>query len=86
MVWQYLKVWGFGKMEEPDIDDLILKEIEEHYKTVRRIFEDLQTIGVEVSTGRIDKRLQSLRKYNLVKFKILDFPILGPKPLAYKKR
>ena len=85
MVWQYLKVWGFGRMEV-DIDDLILKEIEQHYKTVRRICEDLQTIGVEITNGRVDKRLQSLRKYNLVKFKILDFPILGPKPMAYKKK
>ena len=74
------------KMEEPNLDDLILKEIEKDYKTVRRICEDLQTIGVEATAGRIDKRLQSLRKYNLVKFKILDFPILGPKPLAYKKK
>ena len=78
-------LWGFGKMEV-DIDDLILKEIEQHYKTVRRICEDLQTIGVEITNGRVDKRLQSLRKYNLVKFKILEFPILGPKPLAYKRR
>jgi len=78
-------LWGFGKMEA-DIDDLILKEIEQHYKTVRRICEDLQTIGVEITNGRVDKRLQSLRKYNLVKFKILDFPILGPKPMAYKKK
>ena len=70
---------------EVDIDDLILKEIEQHYKTVRRICEDLQTIGIEITNGRIDKRLQSLRKYNLVKFKILEFPILGPKPLAYKR-
>ena len=71
---------------EADIDDLILKEIEQHYKTVRRICEDLQTIGVEITNGRADKRLQSLRKYNLVKFKILEFPILGPKPMAYKKK
>ena len=69
-----------------DLDSLILKEIEIHYKTVRRICEDLCTTGMDVDTLRVDVRLKSLRKYNLVDFKVLDFPIVGPKPMAYKKK
>jgi len=72
--------------EELDLDSMILNEIEHEYKTLRRIHEDLQTLGIEVGQLRISTRLKSLRKYNLVDLKILDFPIVGPKPLAYKKK
>jgi len=72
--------------EEPDLDALILKEIEHSYKTVRAICEDLQALGVEAAPLRVGIRLKSLRKYNLVDFKGLDFPIVGPKPMAYKKK
>ncbi len=69
-----------------DLDSLILEEIKDHYKTVRRICEDLNASGVEATSLRVDTRIKSLRKYNMVDFKILDFPIEGPKPLAYKKK
>ena len=71
---------------EIDIDSLILKEIENHFKTVRRIHEDLRTTGIEITPLRVDVRLKSLRKYNLVDFKVLEFPIVGPKPMAYKRK
>lgn len=72
--------------EEIDLDALILKEVEHHYKTVRRICEDLRASGVETMPLRVTTRLKSLRKYNLVDFKELDFPIVGPKPIAYRKK
>ena len=71
---------------EEDLDSLILKEIENQYKTARRICEDLHATGIEVDALRVDVRLKSLRKYNLVDFKVLDFPIVGPKPMAYKRK
>lgn|GEM_PF-4102128 len=73
-------------MSEIDLDTLILKQIEKHYKTVRRIKEDLEIIGVETGEIRVGIRLKSLRKYNMVDFKVLDFPIVGVKPLAYKRK
>jgi len=73
-------------LSEIDLDTLILKQIEKHYKTVRRIKEDLEIIGVETGEIRVGIRLKSLRKYNMVDFKVLDFPIVGVKPLAYKRK
>ena len=73
-------------MSEVDLDELILKEIENNFKTVRRICEDLQVSGIQTTDVRVDVRLKSLRKYNLVEFKVLEFPIVGPKPIAYKKK
>jgi hypothetical protein len=72
--------------EEKDLDTCILEEIKDDYKTVRRICEDLNASGIEVDPIRVDIRLKSLRKYNLVDFKVLDFPIVGPKPMAYKTK
>ena len=69
-----------------DLDSLILKEIENDYKTVRRICEDLHVAGIDTDAIRVDVRLKSLRKYNMVDFKVLDFPIVGPKPMAYKRK
>ena len=69
-----------------DLDNLILEEIRYIYKTVRRIHEDLCAMGMEVEPLRIDTRMRSLRKFNLVEFKILDFPIPGRKPIAYKMK
>ena len=73
-------------MSEVDLDELILKEIENNFKTVRRICEDLQVSGIETTDVRVDVRLKSLRKHNLVEFKVLDFHIVGPKPFAYKRK
>ena len=74
------------KEESIDLDSVILKEIENQFKTARRLYEDLNSMGMEINDIRLDKRLKSLRKYNLVEFKFLDFPIPGPKPMAYKKK
>lgn len=63
-----------------------MKEIENDFKTVRRICEDLQAIGVEATQLRVGVRLKSLRKYNLVDFKEMGFPIVGPKPIAYRRK
>lgn len=98
MLWQWLglRLLGFGCMlvvkiegykmvkEEEDLDTIILSEIKDGYKTVRRICEDLKCKGIEVSDLRVDRRLYSLRKFNLVDIQVLDFPIQGPKPFAYK--
>ena len=71
--------------EEKDLDTMILEEIENDFKTVRRICEDLQVRGIQVDALRIDTRMKSFRKFKMVEFKMLDFPVRGPKPLAYKK-
>jgi len=78
--------WVGDLLTEIDLDALILKEIEKHYKTARRIREDLEIAGIEINEIRVGIRLKSLRKYNMVDFKVLDFPIVGVKPLAYKRK
>ena len=72
--------------EEKDLDTIILEQVENEFKTVRRICEDLIAIGIEIEPIRIDARMRSLRKFNMVEFQVLDFPIVGPKPIAYKKK
>ena len=72
--------------EKIDLDSLIMNEIENQFKTVRRLCEDLHTIGIDIIPEAMDVRLSSLRKYNMVDFKVLDFPIVGPKPMAYMKK
>ena len=70
--------------EELFLDDYILAEIKDDYKTVRRICEDLTTIGIEANPSRVDVRLRSFRRAGMVDFKQIDTIAIGPKPIAYK--
>lgn len=69
-----------------DLDNLILQEIKDNYKTIRRICEDLSVRGIEADPTRVDVRLRSFRKAGMVSFIQIETAITGPKPLAYKLR
>ena len=63
-----------------DLDTTILKRLKE--KTMSRT-ELCQQLGFVNSTTRIDKRLQMLRKWGLVNYKIEDHGNSGKKPMYY---
>ena len=71
---------------EESLDEIILREIKHVFKTQRRIKEDLNASGIEVSGLRIDTRLRSFRKSGMVMFERIESCTRGPSPLAYKAK